>query len=569
MNKKVELVLKKHKANKPLTSKDVGTLLLACIIQDLRKNTDPSVKSFITQEEFNRVRNSLSSDSFEDYLNYKFVCTGLINTHTYILGLPQQFYHGYYRITRNIELAFNLEKDIQRQFVYPYILSDKEERKLKKEIEENIASQTLDYVSIFISIVLNPPGSIKPYIEKLKTEKIESERIISTYGSIAGYGEYILKGKPGEYSQKEIEAYVSKFRKENAYKIKDEASELLFRGFEYIKHAYEKITKNKVTESETEVMQCLENLYISRCGINYTSFNEAPEYRTIPACLQYLIEPAFDLKWEPFKYPPESVTKYDVLIDKRFYDSIADIEQDYPELYTAVYSLIRERYPKIIPGKEYSYRELAKMNFLNCKELDPPVLDKVKIGNHLINKGNLELGTRLLLHGLLPPYDSTTKYLFNRDESYRDFTNEYLEEKKKRYSVLSYDNETIKKLNMCIDTLCTPAINTCLAYNTLLEILAEVFDLSDFLLLKVDTSNMESLANGYNNQVFALNALIKGDDVSVRKKREIVKKSFPLLRPKKFVWADDYQDTAKAIKETFIKNPVKLENLSSFLEKLK
>lgn len=569
MNKKVELILKKHKSDKAITSKGVGTLLLASTINSIRRASDPNIKPLVTQEEFNAIRNKLTASDFESYRAYNFVCNGLINAHTHIQSLIQQFHHGYYRIKHYLETAYVMERDEKQRFTLPYILSEEEEKRLHAEIIEKTANQKYDYVDIFTNVVQNPPGYIKPLIDKLKEEHEHSNRINSNYGEIAGYGYYVLNGKPGKYTGKEIEGIVSEFSKTNSENIITTAKELLYQGYDFIKDSYEKATGKKVTETESEIIECLEKLYIAKGGIIFTKIDQPPICDTPPDCLKYLIKPNLDLQWLPYKSVPDEISRFDVLIDKRFYEAIADIEEDYPELYNTVSTHISEQYPTIRPDKEYTKKELVQISFFNSSVLTPPALDKATLVSHIIDKGDILLGTRILLHGILTPYDSTQKSLFNRDGTYRDFALECHNEKRSIYSVLNYNEATIQSLNDFIYRLCTPAINDIIAYNKLLEILANVFNLSDFNLLRVDTSSMESLANVYNNLLFSLYALpTYSPTEETIMKREIIKKAFPLIKIRRFLPEAVTDEVKNTIKTTFHNNPVQLENLSSFLKLL-
>lgn len=86
-----------------------------------------------------------------------------------------------------------------------------------------------------------------------------------------------------------------------------------------------------------------------------------------------------------------------------------------------------------------------------------------------------------------------------------------------------------------------PALSYLYAYNALIEIIGEIYDIPDMSIAKFDTSTFESQLEGLNGLLHNFYFTVYGDREEKARKRELIKELFNSIN------ADDYRPTADAI----------------------
>lgn len=486
----------------------VGKMLITSLITEIA--TQGKGEFPFSEEEFRKAENSIKSEKDSiAYEIYTSMYNGIFDSFNHGQAMYQQFQNGCFRYLNKLEKLIQAEKFEATFEEYPVILTQKEfnEAKAKARSDKNAMQQNFydlffTCLEYFLSEQADVPKAIKVAINETKNKPVTNKRILINYNKDTGNGYYKLSD--GSIIH-EYDMLMDNFLHQTLY-----AQELFFRGITAVRTAYkEKTGKEILSEHENELLIALEKL-----ADNTVLNPHTPAY-------QYL-DTLFDREWHYYDEPPTDLTKYDILktcLDRYtgVYDDISKQEQfnefktDYPRLYMALMAYLEETIP---PIKGLQIDDLDK-NIITVGELlklKHPVYTRLygKITDWDIKKyvrGNKRLnGGIAILRG-----NKKKEYGLNTVEIYK----EQLEQK-----------ENI------LDVLITPALKYLYAYNSLLNVLAVVFDIEGIEKAMIDVQTIEGQIYSLNGLLYMLYARVNGDDEEKALKRKIIKELFQPIEAK-------------------------------------
>ena len=574
MARKIDSLLNK----KGWTGVEVGKALVASIIHDIRHQSEPDYKPLFSQSDFDKMESSLNTE--RDYLAYgvyRDLYSGLIDAFNRGQGQHQQFYNGYYRYAMHLKDCVVAEQTLQTAELTPYVMTQEQYNKLKEQREttlrgfrESFSGLLFTLLSHIMNSPEDAPEAIRKAIEATKEEAVTNERILSSYCEVYGMGYYQLPDGTRSDSF-EGEGWQEKLKEEylKTHKLRINGKpasfedtilhynterrlkgyELFFNGIDAVKALYEEHTGEQLPpEDEEGIMKALESLLNLRDDENPVEKKTVPLH---PAVLQVkdLVEGEIGsgAEWHYYTEAPADITKYDIIAESLcFYNGeesedgepqLKEFKADYPALYKALEAYIKETVPQardLKPsqyGKDFiSWGELAELGVGNypayCNADDVTDILEVLAETDEDTTENLLKRKRLMFNGIVIA-QAPKAYQLNERGEYIDNIKHILGFS----SVFSIDsiakNESTREdIQAFRENLFLPALQYLYAFNALVKILGEIYDLDELGEVAISTDRFESQLDALNSQLYMLYGDVYGTDADKERKREVIKEIF-------------------------------------------
>lgn len=574
MARKIDSLLNK----KGWTGVEVGKALVASIIHDIRHQSEPDYKPLFSQSDFDKMESSLNTE--RDYLAYgvyRDLYSGLIDAFNRGQGQHQQFYNGYYRYAMHLKDCVVAEQTLQTAELTPYVMTQEQYNKLKEQREttlrgfrESFSGLLFTLLSHIMNSPEDAPEAIRKAIEATKEEAVTNKRILSSYCEVYGMGYYQLPDGTRSDSF-EGEGWQEKLKEEylKTHKLRINGKpasfedtilhynterrlkgyELFFNGIDAVKALYEEHTGEQLPpEDEEGIMKALESLLNLRDDENPVEKKTVPLH---PAVLQVkdLVEGEIGsgAEWHYYTEAPADITKYDIIAESLcFYNGeesedgepqLKEFKADYPALYKALEAYIKETVPQardLKPsqyGKDFiSWGELAELGVGNypacCNADDVTDILEVLAETDEDTTENLLKRKRLMFNGIVIAQEPNAYQLNERGE-YIDNIKHILGFS----SVFSIDsiakNESTREdIQAFRENLFLPALQYLYAFNALVKILGEIYDLDELGEVAISTDRFESQLDALNSQLYMLYGDVYGTDADKERKREVIKEIF-------------------------------------------
>lgn len=552
----VEKLMRKRK----WTGTDAGRVFVACNVNGLLNNNHSGYKPLVDAQKFRALEATLSTDKdFAIYEIYNRIVESMAGTLLRVRGLYQQFCNGYYRHLMNLTLCKTADSATRSAEDKPVIMTAAQYTRLKKETEDRLdgAEESL-YSLLFITLVFfmeNPkrrPADIKKALSATEAEPVTNERILRTYNIDTGRGYYTLTDgtRSDEISVEEWQAKTERAEDEEERKTAmAKAYKLFYDGVEGITAAYkEKTGKELNAETAGGVLAELEN-QLKAVDVNewedpYRKRTPAYAERNILRKLLYgdeLVTP----EWHYYEELPEGLNKYDVLVNcLDRYNGVSangmtekqlleEFKADYPELFLSLVAYLESRIPqaKGLKGQQLykpfiSRGELAELDFINFKNVTSP--EDEDIINEYYRQRGAE-NPNLFTNGIA--------ILENPKAHQVDEHGDYKESGNTSLVYMSLDKLAdeenaepyISDYDYLMNGLIKPAMNYLYAYNELLTILGERYDIPELLRLLTDIEELEGKISAYNNAVYMFYGRVCGNEEEKIRKRDIIKRAFETI----------------------------------------
>ena len=563
------------------TGKEVGQLLIASLLNDIKQLGQGEKTPLFSQADFEKMESSLNSDF--DYLSYgvyRALYSSIIDSYNRGQGLCQQFYNGFsrlYLMLREVQIADNIQKAYDDT---PLIMTESQYKRLKAKAEAE-AVQTLrgckeSYYSLLFYILEKfldagdeAPEPIRTAIEATKEIPAEKITFSRSYNEQMGEGYYSLPDgrrsdqMTSEEWQKALEEEILRTHKltingepasteetirEYNRDRRIKSYELFFKGAKAIREFVLERTGKELDGTDEEIEEALNDIlndtidYVGKARYN-------PNAEKIAEALGF----STPAEWHTYEELPEGLTAYDLL--HLIAESSSDEETDekkhlkafkteYKELYTALNAYIEENVPKargLKPNQLYkdivSWGELADAGIIDYSSLIQPE-------------------AREILLQILTEGEDTTENKSKRLRAGRrgiailtDENGDYIEKKSPLPFFLSLytlegDGDKIAEINSYIDNLIYPALSYLYAFNSLMGIIGKVYDLPELEeVARFDTRIYESNMSGYNGMLYLFYHDVYGNEEEKQRKRAIIKEIFRPLE------ADTLKPSQEAIEE--------------------
>lgn len=595
------------------TGKEVGQLLIASLLNDIKQLGQGGKTPLFSQADFEKMESSLNSDF--DHLSYgvyRELYSSIIDSYNRGQGLCQQFYNGFsrlYLMLREVQIADKIQKAYDDT---PLIMTESQYKRLEAEAVQTLRGYKESYYSILFYILEKfldagdeAPEPIRTAIEATKEIPAEKITFSRSYNEQMGEGYYSLPdGRRSDQmtSEEWQKALEEEFLRTHKLTINGEPAsteetireynidrrtkgyELFFKGAKAIREFVLERTGKELDGTDEEIEEALNDIILN-VTIDYVgkARYKNPNAKKIAEALGFS-SPA---EWHTYEELPEGLTAYDLLhliaesssygeTDKKKH--LKAFKTEYKELYTALNAYIEENVPKargLKPNQLYkdivSWGELADAGVIGYSSLiQPDDREIVQIwteGEDTTENESKRL--RAWLGGIA---------ILRNPASYQtDENGDYIEEKSPLpFSLSLYTLEGVRdkiaEINSYIDNLIYPALSYLYAFNSLMGIIGKVYDLPELEeVTRFDTRLFESKMSGFNGMLYLFYHDVYGNEEEKQRKRAIIKETFRPLE------ADTLKPSQEAIEEVTAELTKlgfssdarkKLKYLDAFIERL-
>lgn len=586
MAKSIKALLNK----KGWTGKEVGKALLMSLKHDIENKGNPNKKPLFSQEDFNRMVDSLDTDyQYTQFKVLESIYSSIVDSFNYNEAMGQQFYNGYYRYFLAIREAQRAEDFFTTTEKFPLILTQAQYDKLASEREACKRAFTESYYSLFFHTVAafvdavendradTIPEDARAAIIATQSQKVTNKRIIANWAEDMGEGYYTLPDgrRSDNMTSEEWQAALTALFMESHKlyingELQDEhttaqhfntarlltAYRLLFKGEDAIRAAYKERTGQELPEEYIgELEQALEEIIDETARPNRRG---DPKREQLTAALFYNNGDKSP-EWHYYTEPPTDYSKYDVLAEMldryrgtycdrllesggEYVDEVPEREQlkefkkDYPALADAVKTYLEGA---VAPTKGLkanqlykdliTWGELADMGYLDYQSLI--AVDDADIVEHIAqtqedNTENFNRRARGIYHGIAILKEA--KY-FDAGEGgeYIDPVADKLKlELLQGIDYLENDTDEAEYIAANLDFLALPALRYMYAYNDFIEIVAAAYDIDFMTVAKYDLSKFESQIEACNNMLYMLYKGVYGTADDKKRKRAFIREYF-------------------------------------------
>lgn len=580
MAKNIDSLLKK----KGWTGKEVGQLLIASMLNDIKQQGQAEKIPLFSQSDFEKMESSLNSDF--DYLSYgvyRDLYSSIIDSFNRGQGLYQQFYNGFSRLfseLSEVQNADNAQSSIDNT---PLIMTESQYKRLKAEAVQTLSGYQDSFyglmfhcLSDFLVAEENYTKEEAPAVwEALEaTKKIPAtgNRFLPLYNETYGEGYYSLPdGRRSDQmtSEEWQDTLQEEFLKAHRLTINGEPAtaeetiqrynqirliksyELFFKGATTIRELVLERTGKELDITDKEIEKALSDTidYVGEARFN-------PNSKQIVEALDY----STPTEWHTYEEPPEGLTLYDLLelyveefrgafeADEK--ETLKHLKKDAPALYDALKAYIESKVPQVRGLKAnqlhkdiISWGELVKTGLIGYSELlqpdDREIVDIATRDEDTTENKSKRL--RTIRKGIA--------IIQNPREWQVDENGDYIEPKSplaffRSLYTLEEDGNKIAVLHGYIDDLIYPALGYLYAFNALMEIIGKVYDLPELAeVARYDTTLFESKMSGYNGMLYLFYHNVYGNEAEKEHKRAIIKEAFLPLE------ADTLKPSQEAIDE--------------------
>ncbi len=561
------------------TGKEVGQLLIASMLNDIKQQGQGEKTPLFSQADFEKMESSLNSDF--DYLSYgvyRELYSSIIDSFNRGQGLCQQFYNGFSRlftVLREVQTADNAQKANDDT---PLIMTDSQYKRLEAEAVQTLKGNKESYYSLLFYILEEfldagdeAPEPIRTAIEATKEIPAEKITFSRSYNEQMGEGYYSLPdGRRSDQmtSEEWQKALEEEFLRTHKLTINGEPAsteetireynidrltksyELFFKGAKAIREFVLERTGKELDGTDEEIEEALDGIidYVGKARYN-------PNAEKIAEALGF----STPTEWHTYEELPEGLTAYDLLhliAESSSYEETDEkkhlkaFKTEYKELYTALNAYIEENVPKargLKPNQLYkdivSWGELADAGIIGYSSLIQPD-DREIVQIWTEGEDTTENKSKRLRAGL-----RGIAILRNPASYQTDENGDYIEKKSPLPFFLSLytlegDGDKIAEINSYIDNLIYPALSYLYAFNSLMGIIGKVYDLPELEeVARHDTRLFESKMSGFNGMLYFFYHDVYGNEEEKQRKRAIIKEIFRPLE------ADTLKPSQEAIEE--------------------
>lgn len=565
------------------TGKEVGQLLIASMLNDIKQQGQGENTPLFSQADFEKMESSLNSDF--DYLSYgvyRELYSSIIDSFNRGQGLCQQFYNGFSRlftVLREVQTADNVQKAYDDT---PLIMTESQYKRLEAEAVQTLRGRKESYYSLLFYLLEKSldagdeaPEPIRTAIEATKEIPAEKITFSRSYNEQMGEGYYSLPDgrrsdqMTSEEWQKALEEEILRTHKltingepaSTEETIREynrdrliKSYELFFKGAKAIRELVLERTGKELDGTDEEIEEALNDIlndtidYVGKARYN-------PNAEKIAEALGF----STPTEWHTYEELPEGLTAYDLLYlitessrygetDKKKH--LKAFKTEYKELYTALNAYIEENVPKargLKPNQLYkdivSWGELADAGIIGYSSLIQPD-DREIVQIWTEGEDTTENKSKRLRAGL-----RGIAILRNPASYQTDENGDYIEKKSPLRFFLSLytlegDGDKIAEINSYIDNLIYPALSYLYAFNSLMGIIGKVYDLPELEeVTRFDTRLFESKMSGFNGMLYLFYHNVYGNEEEKQRKRAIIKEIFRPLE------ADTLKPSQEAIEE--------------------
>lgn len=506
--------------------KEVGKAVLLTLIE-LNK-TQAETKPLFSKEDIRKMVKGLANEHERDIYNrYVDLNNAIIDMSMLTEGYLQQAYHGYFKHLLTL-MDLHHAQDSQRiAEAYPVIMTEKQyqdhyarAQKETRELKASFKDIILELLGQYTADRTDKPKTPKPIkdaLEALKKEPVTSEFILSRINEHYGLG----------------------YRQLPDGRRSDQMSTEEWRqAVEEILTARHNITIDGRPATFEETMR---EVGEQRLILNWKRAYESESPVNMEDLDLEEREELSGITWHTYETPPEGLTKWDIIAgdwdmtelyagtyrehagheDECFREFI----KDFPRLFTALkeelakykgLDKIAETKPANYLKEVITWGELADAGIWHYQDMTTP--------SHwdVVEKAG-QPGYRKLNGIAILKEDTYSKSVTHIDE------NGYFIDPYKNHLLDKIMETDPAKLNGTTEALLMEGLRLVLAYNTIMDIFAEVYSTPELKHLKKDEGHFKGILGAFNNLTMSLYASVKGSDEEQREQRTRLKEIYPTI----------------------------------------
>ena len=529
---------------------EIGKALIASFANDV-KNRGKEYEPLISQADFDRMLNSLDTEpQIGAYLVYQKIYSSCLESYNQGQALKQQFFHGYYRLFLELDKVMQADAASRAVQEYPLILSKsqyeritEQRRQEKRATEVSFYDVLFEYLTYCIKNIEQAPAAVRQAIEACTEEAATNKRILSHYCEDLDLGYYTLPDGTKSYPHSSREVWERAFTKAWAEKcgFSLEADKV---EIEEAMTEYNRKRRLEVLEAVFKGEDAARKLFKDRTG---KDFDEQEQGYSAKIFMEKLLEDrTVDVMgeggictWHIAEELPEDLNKYDVISEPDLLlrysggvegeeltleEQIAEFKKDYPKLFTALQAELKKllKLKKVSPSKVYTWGELADLGIGEYSSyIQVSTFDIIEYYCKEKTEGNHATRQRVLYSGIAIATDGD-KRIDKDTGDYREPVNPYTE----LDSIDTIDIERAEHIEGLLSGLIEPAARYMLAYNKLLDILAETYNVPDLEAAKEDLEQFYDKANAFNNLLYLTFSSISGSVEEKKRKRQLLQDYF-------------------------------------------
>lgn len=408
------------------TGAEVGRLLMASVIDDIKNHGNPDHKPLFTQAQYERMATNLRTERDSITLSaYVALHESTLQLFNKAQGLHQQLWHGYYRrlnAVQNCILATE-EQRIKEQHA-PLILTARQYEQAKQSVREKKKLQQESFQSLLFSCLtaflmppddMDTPANIDAVMDELAEQPAKlSGNLLEVYNSkertqpdyytlpdgrrsdqmtaeewqaakdalFMEQHQLTINGRPA--TLEETREHYKQERKKLYVKT-------LFAGADAVRSLYAKLTETSLDDySDADILDAWARA-ISKDTAGKSALTCS--YSLLEAVEEAMAEPP---RVEPHYNNAPELTKWDALYEcQRYYagktphadkkEGLRAFKKDYPALYAAMESYLKESVPAmrdLKPQQYYkpcvSWGELAELGIAHYRGEVEPFPDEIR-----------------------------------------------------------------------------------------------------------------------------------------------------------------------------------------------
>lgn len=572
---------------KSWTGKEVGQLLIASLLNDIKQQGQAEKSMLFSQADFRKVEHTLESDEdLESYGVYKALQQSILDIYNRCGGIYQQFHNGFHRLLVELNCVMDADEAEKALDYTPLIMTESQYNRMEAKAEQIVRNYSESYYSMLFRILgkcleagEKAPESIKTALEATKRIPAKDISFSGSYNEIMENGYFALpdgQRSDSMTSEEWKKALVNYHATHNGITPISMAKshELFYKGAKAIREYVQEQTGEPLNGTDKAIEEAL-------CDTIefWEQDRENPLNDQIAGALGFS---SFS-KWHAYEELPQGLTAYDLLAaiikdtDAEPKARLKAFKAEYTELYAALKAYIEEHVPKARGLKAnqlykgvVSWGELADAGVIGYSDfIVPTIIEIVETELSEDTTENMRKRARAMLGGIATLKDPS--------KSQMDENGDYKETKA---SLRFYDTlyalegnkEKIKSMQGYVHNLIYPALGYLYAFNTLMEIFGKVYDLPELAeVVKRETASLETSMSRYNERLYSFYKDVYGNTEERKRKRAIIKKCFTpleaeLLQPSR----ETVEDITKELTELGFSYEVrpKLKYLDAFIYRL-
>lgn len=540
---------------------EAGKLFLLSLVHNTRiAREGKDYTPLISQEELNKVTSSLSGREYEIYRVYFALYEALYDRANWVEAMRQQGFHGSDKLSSMLQETLTLDTAAtEGKLSHPVIMTDKQYNNLLKGAKKDKEKMECCYLFLLgmtIEEALNEDRvcspSVRDEILSIAEEPCTNEKLQQLYKDFRLTGYYKLPdGRTSKDMDTEAwENAISLLDQRTPVEKKADKNEILkmfFYGVDELLRVYGNLTNSEVFAEEDQKQEIFKLFTSLVEGLGFWSIylkdGCVPYYGNVrPSSVEVVLKVVshylngYSITWHNEEVDTSKLTKgeaLELLINgEANYEYLAE---EFPSVLAAAHEHLVKLFPVFgeapngtIPEQIIPFKELVKRKLFNANQMLE--VDDFDIADFYTQYYNLEeedayyYRKRIIKKGIA--------IITQNSPSTVDKKGNYIEDKSIFASAPTLEEKSNSKFfrNRVVDyreELLKPSLAFMYAYNALIDIIAEVYDIEELKETKQDTSICENTVSSYNQMLYDFYFTMDGSQEEKERNRAILKALFP------------------------------------------